>query len=169
MIPLYLKNNIIIKKEKKDKTIGILQSSTGNTELEIYYYGDIYYLKKRPYIVDSQYPCLVKAVDPITKEEFTIYDGMIHGYEAMFCIENSEENIKRELKPFQFRKGKIEIILYYGIDYEEEKDDYEFDREGNVILTYGKLNWEEAKSIGYDFIELRFVHKKTEFLSMELA
>ena len=48
MIPYYLKNHITDVKEKKDTTVGILTSSAGNTNLEIYFYGDTVKSKKAP-------------------------------------------------------------------------------------------------------------------------
>lgn len=168
MIPCYLKKHIVKIKEKKDSTIGILASSTGNTNLEIYYYGDTIKIKKTPYIVDAYYPCLIVGKDPITGEEFVIFDGMKHGYDAMFCNERME-NVTRELKLYEYCKGKIQITLGYSIDYEDEKEEFEFNENGEVILMYGVLDWEEAKSIGFDWLSLKFINAKKEFVDMELA
>ena len=168
MIPCYLKKHIVKIKEKKDSTIGILASSTGNTNLEIYYYGDTIKIKKTPYIVDADYPCLIVGKDPITGEEFVIFDGMKHGYDAMFCNERME-NVTRELKLYEYCKGKIQITLGYSIDYEDEKEEYEFNENGEVILMYGTLDWEQAKSIGFDWLSLKFVDAKKEFVDLELA
>ncbi len=168
MIPCYLKKHIVKIKEKKDSTIGILASSTGNTNLEIYYYGDTIKIKKTPYIVDADYPCLIVGKDPITGEEFVIFDGMKHGYDAMFCNERME-NVTRELKLYEYCKGKIQITLGYSIDYEDEKEEFEFNENGEVILMYGVLDWEEAKSIGFDWLSLKFINAKKEFVDMELA
>ena len=168
MIPCYLKKHIVKIKEKKDSTIGILASSTGNTNLEIYYYGDTIKIKKTPYIVDADYPCLIVGKDPITKEKFVIFDGMKHGYDAMFCNERME-NVTRELKLYEYCKGKIQITLGYSIDYEDEKEEFEFNENGEVILMYGVLDWEEAKSIGFDWLSLKFINAKKEFVDMELA
>ena len=168
MIPCYLKKHIVKIKEKKDSTIGILASSTGNTNLEIYYYGDTIKIKKTPQIVDADYPCLIVGKDPITKEEFVIFDGMKHGYDAMFCNERME-NVTRELKLYEYCKCKIQITLGYSIDYEDEKEEFEFNENGEVILMYGVLDWEEAKSIGFDWLSLKFINAKKEFVDMELA
>jgi hypothetical protein len=168
MIPCYLKKHIVKIKEKKDSTIGILASSTGNTNLEIYYYGDTIKIKKTPYIVDADYHCLIVGKDPITGEEFVIFDGMKHGYDAMFCNERME-NVTRELKLYEYCKGKIQITLGYSIDYEDEKEEFEFNENGEVILMYGVLDWEEAKSIGFDWLSLKFINAKKEFVDMELA
>jgi hypothetical protein len=122
MIPYYLKKHLTSIKENEYSTTGTLVSSTGNTELQIYYYGDTMKIKGTPYIVDSEYPCLIVAKDPTTNEEFTVFDGAKHGYDAMFCNEPCE-NAKRELLPYETYSGKIQIALNYSIDYEEEKEE----------------------------------------------
>ena len=168
MIPYYLKNHITDVKEKKDTTVGILTSSTGNTNLEIYFYGDTVKSMKAPYIVDAEYPCLIIAKDIATGEAFTVFDGMRHGYDAMFC-NGASDDAEREVKLYTHCSGKVQIKLSYSIDYEDEKEDYEFNENGEVILTYGALDWEEAKSIGFDWIWLKFIDAKREFVDLELA
>ena len=168
MIPYYLKKHIKDAKEKKDSTVGILASSTGNTNLEIYFYGDTVKIKKTPYIVDAEFPCLIVAKDPVTNEEFTIFDGMKHGYDAMFCNEVCD-NATRELRHYEYYSGKVQIALGYSIDYEDEREEYEFNENGDVVLMYGALDWEQAKSIGFDWLSLKFVDVKKEFVDLELA
>ena len=168
MVPFYLKNHLINIKEKKDMTKGILVSSTGNSNLEIYFYGELINYKRTPFIIDSEYPCLIVAVDPLTKEEFIVFDGTKHGYDALFCNEKYE-NINRDLEKYEKYSGEIEITLGYSIDYEEEIEEYEFTKNNEVILKYGVMNWEDAKSIGYDWISLKFKKGKKIFLDLELA
>lgn len=168
MIPYYLKEHITDAIEKDDSTVGILTSSTGNTNLEIYFYGDTVKIEETPYIVDAGFPCLIVAKDPVTNEEFTVFDGMKHGYDAMFCNEPCDD-VKRELKIYEYCSGKVQITLGYSIDYEDERDEYEFDENGEVILTYGTSDWEKAKSIGFDWLSLRFVDTNKEFADLELA
>ena len=93
MIPYYLKKHLLKVKEKEDVTIASLVSSTGNTNLEIYYYGELIEIKRVPFIIDSSMPCLIVAKDPKTDEEFIVFDGARHGYDAMlysskFYLEN---------------------------------------------------------------------------------
>ena len=168
MIPYYLKDHLTSVKEKTDSTVGVLTSLAGNEDLEIYFYGDIMKIKRTPYIVDGEMPCLIVAKDPMTKEEFVVFDGMKHGYDAMFCNE-PYDSAKRELKLYEYNSGKVQITLGYGIDYEEEKEEYEFNENGEVILMYGALDWEKAKSIGFDWLSLKFVKGKKEFAEFELA
>lgn len=170
MIPYYLKKHLIDVKEKKDKMTGILVSSTGNTDLEIYYYGELMEdLGPIPYICDGDFPCLIVARDPLTHEEFVIFDGLKHGYNAMFCDEY-EKNIVRDLKLYDFQKGKISVTFGYAIDYEEEKDIYVFNENNEVELIDGSyLDFEKVKSIGYDWLSIKFVKKNREFVDLELA
>ena len=168
MIPYYLKNRITNVKEKKDSTVGILASSAGNTNLQIYFYGDTVKIKKIPHIVDAELPCLIIAKDVATGETFTIFDGMKHGHDAMFCNQACGD-AERELKLYEHGVGKVQITIGFSIDYEDEKEEYEFSENGEVILTYGTLDWEKAKSIGFDWLSLKFADEKKEFVDLELA
>lgn len=168
MIPYYLKNHLIKIKEKDDVTTAILTSSVGNTNLEIYYYGELIENGKVPLIIDSDYPCLIVAKDSKTEEEFVIFDGAIHGYNAMFCNE-TKKDIKRELKKYEFFSGEIIITFGYAIDYDDEIEEYEFNKDGLVKLLYGYKEWSQAKSIGYDWINMKFKKGKREFVEFELA
>ncbi len=169
MIPFYLRNHLTKIKEKKDKTMGVLISSAGNTDLEIYYYGELISIKRKPYIIDSEFPCLIVAKDPLTQEEFVVFDGLKHGYDAMFCNEPFQDCI-RDLELFDFQKGEIAVTFGYGIEYEEEKEDYEFNEFGEIKLIDGTyLDFEKAKSIGFDWITIKFVKINREFVDLELA
>ena len=169
MIPFYLNNHLIDVKEKKDKTTGVLVSSVGNTDLEIYYYGELVSIRRKHYICDGELPCLIVAKDPLTQEEFVVFDGLKHGYDAMFC-NKPIENVKRELKLYDFQKGKIAVTFGYAIDYEDEKEDYTFNDNNEIELINGTyIDFEKAKSIGYDWISMKFVKKNQEFVDLELA
>jgi len=168
VIPYYLKNHLTNVKEKKDSMIGTLISSTGNTDVEIYFYGDTVNIKKTPYIVDAEFPCLIVAKDPITNDEFTVFDGMKHGYDPMFCNE-PYDYAKREIKLFDHYRGKVQITLGYSINYEDEKENYDFNENDEVVLMYGSLEWEKAKSIGFDWLSLKFVNTKKKFVDFELS
>lgn len=169
MIPFYLANKLTDIKEKEDSVSGILVSSTGNTDLEIYYYGELEQIGKTPYIVDGEYHCLIVAKDPLTNEKFVVFDGAKHGYDAMFCNEPIE-NCERELKLYNFARGKIAVTFGYAIDYEEEKEYYTINENNEVKLTDGTfLDWNKAKSIGYDWFSMKSVAKKKVFADFELA
>jgi hypothetical protein len=175
MIPDYLKNHLINIKEKKYETKATIVSSSLNSNLEIYYYGEL--INKRvPFIIDSDLPCLIVAKDPLTNEMFTLFDAAKHGYDNMFSMSEDDVSIynendlkERELVKYEKFSGEIEIFLGYQIDYEAEKDDYEFTKEGHVKLVYGTMEWEKAKSIGYDWICIQFKKGRKKFLNLELA
>lgn len=169
MVPFYLRNHLTDIKEKRDTTTAVLVSSTGNTDLEIYFYGELVSIRRTPYICDGEYPCLIVAKDPLTQEEFVVFDGLEHGYDAMFCNEPIG-NIFRELKLYDFQKGKIAVTFGYSIDYEEEKEEYTFNERNEIELINGTyLDFEKAKSIGYDWLSMKFVKKRREFVDLELA
>lgn len=167
MVPYYLKNNLQEIREKKDRTTAILSSSVGNRNLDILYYGDLIKMKGTHFITDGESPCLIVAKDPISGETFTVFDGAKHGYDAMFCNED-DKTADRGLVRYEKYSGEVQIQLGYSIDYEEEKEDYNL--VGNKVkLTYGFMDWEDAKSIGFDWISLKFMVPKKVFFEMELA
>ncbi len=170
MVPSYLIGHLTDIKEKKDQIKATLISSTGNTELEIYFCGELdEESSKMPFIMQGEQPLLIVAKDPISCEEFVVFDQKIHGYDSMFCDEY-DQSVNQKTCKYDFKPCKVEIKFGYGIDYEEEKDDYDFDESGKVIVNYGLLSWEEVKSIGYDWISLSLVDtKKKEIFEYELA
>ena len=167
MVPYYLENHLKNIRKSKDRVTAILTSSAGNTKLDIFYYGEIIVSKGTPFITDGKFPCLIVAKDPISGEEFTVFDGAKHGYDAMFCNED-DKTADRGLVRYEKYSGEVQIQLGYSIDYEEEKEDYNL--VGNKVkLTYGFMDWEDAKSIGFDWISLKFMVPKKVFFEMELA
>ena len=44
----------------------------------------------------------------------------------------------------------IRIKLICSNDYEDDKEEYEFNESGEDILMYGSFDWEQTKSIGLD-------------------
>lgn len=87
-IPSYLKghlNDVDFADEVLDAT---LVSFTGNSNLEIYYYGEG--VDNEGYILDgADYPSrmFIVARDPEIGEEFVVFDAKKHGYDAMLCDE----------------------------------------------------------------------------------
>lgn len=152
MIPYYLIDHLIEVKEEENTTTGVLVSSARNTNLEIYFYGDLIPINGRDYICDGEFPCLIVAKDPVSQEEFVVFDGSKHGYDAMFCNEPVKD-MDRELKLYNFQKGKISLLFCYAIDYESERENYTFNERNEIELIDGTyLDFEKAKSIGYDWL-----------------
>ncbi len=176
-VPTYLNENACNVKSGDYLSVDI-QSKKGNTLFEVYYYGDLFEVKRKklPCIVDNKtgIPCKIVAKDIETGEEILLFDGYRHGYNAMFCEEFDPAEVeKRTLVKYDIAPCKIHIDFGYSIDYEEEKEDYELDEEDRVTLINGEtISWEEVKRNGFDYISIICETEngeKTEIVSLELA
>lgn len=154
-----------------------LCSITGNEQLEVWYCGNLLTIEgeSKPFIVScDDVPELVAAHDPISGEDFIIFDGGRHGYNSMFCDEYDPVKLKdRTLKKYDIPASKLILELGYSINYEDEKEEYETDEKDNVELIYGdKIPWEQVKQDGIDYIALFYINdkgKKIQILDAELA
>ena len=176
-VPTYLSENASNIKSGDYLSVDI-QSKNGNTLFEVYYYGDLFEVKRKklPCIVDNKtgIPCKIVAKDTETGEEILLFDGYRHGYNAMFCDEFDPEEVeKRTLVKYNIAPCKIHIDFGYSIDYEEEKEDYEVDEADRVTLINGEtISWEEVKRNGFDYISIICETEngeKAEIVSLELA
>ena len=176
-VPTYLNENACNVKSGDYLSVDI-QSKKGNTLFEVYYYGDLFEVKRKklPCIVDNKtgIPCKIVGKDIETGEEILLFDGYRHGYNAMFCEEfDLAEVEKRTLVKYDIAPCKIHIDFGYSIDYEEEKEDYEVDEEDRVTLINGEtISWEEVKRNGFDYISIVCETEngeKAEIVSLELA
>ena len=176
-VPTYLSENACNVKSGDYLSVDI-QSKNGNTLFEVYYYGDLFEVKRKklPCIVDNKtgIPCKIVAKNTETGEEILLFDGYRHGYNAMFCDEFDPEEVeKRTLVKYNIAPCKIHIDFGYSIDYEEEKEDYEVDEEDRVTLINGEtISWEEVKRNGFDYISIVCQTEngeKAEIVSLELA
>ncbi|WP_314305163.1 hypothetical protein [Capnocytophaga gingivalis] len=176
-VPTYLSENACNIKSGDYLSVDI-QSKNGNTLFEVYYYGDLFEVKRKklPCIVDNKtgIPCKIVAKDTETGEEILLFDGYRHGYNAMFCDEFDPEEVeKRTLVKYNIAPCKIHIDFGYSIDYEEEKEDYEVDEADRVTLINGEtISWEEVKRNGFDYISIICETEngeKAEIVSLELA
>lgn len=123
---------------------------------------------ENPLYIGMEYPTGFIAESVVTGERIIIFDSVIHGYDAMFCnTENNPEISYRPLKKSDFSPCEIRMELFYGIDYESEKEYYNFDKNGNCILVSGKtVSWEYVLNNGIDAISLYYRNiggKWTEF------
>ena len=176
-VPTYLNENACNVKSGDYLSVDI-QSKKGNILFEVYYYGDLFEVKRKklPCIVDNKtgIPCKIVAKDTETGEEILLFDGYRHGYNAMFCDEFDPEEVeKRTWVKYNIAPCKIHIDFGYSIDYEEEKEDYEVDEEDRVTLINGEtISWEEVKRNGFDYISIICETEngeKAEIVSLELA
>lgn len=173
--PSYLKGHV---KDLKDKFLSTMTlcSSTLDEELEIWYCGDLSYIEseKQNYIVDTDNsPMLIVARDK-SKEEFVVYDASKYGYDNMFLNVYDDTELKnRKLKKFDIPFSKIILELGYSIDYEDEKDEYNYDENKNIILIDKRvMPLEQVMTDGYDYLSLSYVDKKgkiIQFVDLELA
>ena len=176
-VPTYLSENVCNLKSGDYLSVDI-QSKNGNSLFEVYYYGDLFEVKRKklPCIVDNKtgIPCKIVAKDTETGEEILLFDGYRHGYNAMFCEEFDPAEVeKRTLVKYDIAPCKIHIDFGYSIDYEEEKEDYEVDEADRVTLINGEtISWEEVKRNGFDYISIICETEngeKAEIVSLELA
>jgi len=161
-IPSWLRNNVKNYEENNYVEMTIC-SSTGNELLEIWFYGD--WFEKTDLLVDTEEtPSLFVAKDPSTNEEIVIFDHAKHGYNSMFCDTFEEGKISnRILRKIEIPLSKVFLRLGKNIDYEEEKEDYDFDENGKVILVDGrKISWEDVITDGFDYIALFYIDEKGE-------
>lgn len=175
-IPTYLQSHVKDYEEKGFVTMTLC--ATDQSDLfEIWYYGDLFLVESegREYIVATdKAPALVVAKHLGTGEEIVVFDGAQHGYDNMFCDTYAAEALaSRSLQRLDIPASKIIVELGEGIDYEEEKDEYDFDEEGKVILIDGRhVAWEDVLVDGFDYIGISYIDEKGEkisFLDEELA
>lgn len=176
-IPSYLKGFAAEYKEKGGVvSVNVADSQNGRL-FEIWYYGEFLEIKelKYPLIVGTEYSVVkIVARSVKTGEEILLFDRAFHGYDAMFCNCFPQEEIEnRPLKKLDIPPSKIRIDFGYEIDFDDEKEDYDFDENGNCILMNGTaVSWEEVKSNGMDSIALYYKNQKgrwIEFAEDELA
>lgn len=154
-----------------------LCSSAGNELFEVWYYGDFFEVKgkEQPFIVQTDSaPELIVVRNIATGEQIIVHNGAIHGYNSMFCDEFDAEVIaNRPLKKYPIPPSKLIVELGYGIDYDDEKEDYDVDDEGYATLVDGrKMSWEDLKRNGMDFIGISYENRDgqlIEFYNKELA
>ncbi len=169
-VPFYLNGFTAEYKEKSDFiSVNIADSQNGRL-FEIWYYGEFLEIKelKYPLIVGTEFSVskfIAKSVK--TGEEILLFDRAFHGYDAMFCESFTKEQIEnRPLKKLDIPPSKIKIEFFYGIDFDDEKDDYDFDENGRCILLNGKtMPWEEVKANGMDSIALYYKSEKGKWIN----
>jgi hypothetical protein len=110
----------------------------------LYYYG----VEECGEISDTdEAPMLIVAKSVKTGDEIVVYDGAIHGYDNMFCdTHNQDSLLNRKLTKLKGGPLKIIISVEYSVDYDSEKECYDFLDENNVKLISGKtMLWDDVK------------------------
>lgn len=154
-----------------------LRDPAGNQQFEIFYYGDLLPIEGDPvpYITGTDFSeSLIIAKEIKSGEEILLFDGTRHGYNAMFCDEyTQEQRNNRPLTKLDAPPSEIHIVIGQGIDYEDEKEDYDVNDQEQVSLMDGSMvSWEQVKRDGFDYIALFFVDENGElipFMDEELA
>ncbi|RBW61955.1 hypothetical protein DS884_02830 [Tenacibaculum sp. E3R01] len=155
-----------------------MKTKSGGKIFRIKYYGELH-SKYKNLIVQTEFaPSKIIAVDVSNEEEFLLFDGCFHGYNAMFCDKYSEEQIKNRKAEnvYTSENGneRFELIIstYYGIDYEDEFREV-VDSNGKIELISGKkIDFEEVKRNGFDTLQIWGINEngvKMEIVSEELA
>ncbi|MDR2528084.1 MAG: hypothetical protein LBD04_03565 [Synergistaceae bacterium] len=178
-IPTWLRGHVK-DWEEQDLTTMTLCSSSSVELLEVWYYGDLYEVRgeKQRYIVNTERaPVLIFAREPETGEKFLIFDAAKHGYDNMFCDTYDKKALEaRSLEKMDIPASKLILKLGYSIDYKDEKDEYDFDESGDVLLVNlvdgRKIPWEDVLMDGFDYLALSYINgedKPVQFVDAELA
>ncbi|WP_276483310.1 hypothetical protein [Paraflavitalea pollutisoli] len=121
---------------------------------------------------------LLYAYSEITHEQTLLFDGCKHGYDALFGMDFTQEQINNRpaehvyIDKFGCDTFAVILSAYYGFNYEEEATD-EVDANGLVELSDGsKMPIDVVKRIGFDFFQIIGVNdlqKQTDILNEELS
>ncbi|EAF3627793.1 hypothetical protein CT737_13720 [Listeria monocytogenes] len=176
LIPSYLKNTA--KEVSINDFLNVEIVTTSNEEtFDILYCGTLEEIDGDQLITreDSEIPLKIIAKSTMSGKEILLYDGAYYGYDSMFCDEFEEDATQnRELQKYPINNlSNIRLSIGIGIDYESEKEDYEFDENGNVVLIDERhIPWEQVKTDGFDFLEITATDENGEsllILTEELA
>lgn len=155
-----------------------LQTPGGLTSFQISFYGQLH--SDHPNLITSTEfaPALIYAVDPNTGHAIVLFDGCVHGYNALFCDTFTNEQVQNRppIDSYKDDDGNdtftITISAYYGINYDDEFTD-EVDANGLIeLVNSNKMPFEEAKRNGFDALQIWVTnqHGKTvQIVSEELA
>ena len=182
-IPTYFKesNYKIVEVEEDFSSIRIvneLEKDKYNEFFEIYYFGELDSDAVITEIFDEKTsaikPCKVVAKCIETGKEILLYDQLKYGYNSLFCDKFDLETFdNRPLVKLDIPNSKIEIDLGYSIDYDEEKEDFEFD-DNNYLETINgeEISFEAVKKDGFDYIKISAIDEDEiirEVLNLELS
>ncbi|EKT61425.1 hypothetical protein [Providencia burhodogranariea] len=175
--PSYLPENLILLNENDVLTEVYLGSQVSDELFTIWHNGELLPIQGEPmdYIVAKENsPLRIVAKHCVSGQEIIIFDGSLYGYDAMFCDDPDESTLlSLPLIQYGFSAAALKLSFFYNIDYENEKDNYEFDEHGDVILINGcAMSWEDVKRNGFDAFTLALFdnnENELEVVSLELA
>ncbi len=181
--PIYLEKFVTYENEEYFKDVdlnvewrGQIQSSTHNKKFRIKFYGDLMTetytgikISDTGFIVGDYFSeALIVAEDIESQEQILLFDYCKHGYNAMFCDEYTKEQITNRplTNIFKDKDGNevFEIMLsaYYGIDYDDEMEDYLNDDNKIELLSVEIITKEELKRNGFDYFFINVYNEKGE-------
>lgn len=182
-VPTYLnkENYEVLSIDDTFTTISIfneLENGYTNKNYEIYFYGELVFDNIITGIYDeeknSEKPCIIVAKCIKTGKEVLLFDQAKYGYNSMFCDEFDFENVKnRQLKKLDIPISKIIVDFAYNIDFDEEKEDFEFDEDDFTETINGeKISFDVVKNDGFDYIKITAIDEvgiKRIICELELA
>jgi hypothetical protein len=137
-----------------------LKTASGQKKFKITYFGQLHSDYQNLIVGTDDMPALVIAVESVSGEEILIFDGCRHGYNALFCDNYSEKNMKyrKANKLYKAPNGtdtfELTISTYNGIDYDDEFAS-DVDQDGFIELIDGtKVEFETAKRNGFDTLQI---------------
>jgi hypothetical protein len=155
-----------------------LKSASGHTNFKIKFYGQLHEDYPNLIVGTDFAPSLIFAVDALSGQEFLLFDGCAHGYNALFCDSYSEEQIAQRPTTHFYRdpdgEDTFEIVIstYNGVDFADEFAD-EMDENGFIeILNGTKMSLEDVRRNGYDTLQIwatNALGKTVDCVSEELA
>ena len=137
----------------------LLSNDQNGDWYDIYYYGEI---AEYGWIGETdEAPELIVAKSIKSGNEIVLFDGAIHGYNNLFVYAHSKDKLSnRKLAKLNSQSSKVKIIVEYSIDYESEKDGYDFSDENNLALIDGRImSWDDVKRNGISWIWITLIDK----------
>ncbi len=170
-IPQSLMDSFRIK-EKEYVWTRQLVSSEGNTKFRISFNGE----KSGSLITGkNELPSLISLTNVDDDEQILMFDGSIHGYNAVFWEEFPNEVNGRKLEQSYSHNGQSEfeivVLVRYSPHIKEEFDE-DIAKDGFVMNNRNEKLGKEAFSNGFDSIEIYGFGtdgKKIEILAEETA
>ncbi|PWJ31143.1 hypothetical protein [Sediminitomix flava] len=103
-----------------------LISNSGNSRFKIKYYGKRHDEYPSLIVSENFSPLKISVVDILTDDEILLFDGSIHGYNALFCdkytLEQLNKRTESEIYVSDENQDTFEVIIstIHSINYNEE-------------------------------------------------
>jgi hypothetical protein len=156
---------------------GQLRDGEGNMQFRIKFYGQLHQKYSNLIVGIEGVPPLVIAESLLSGKEIVLFDGCVHGYNAMFCDEFPEAE-RADGTYYRDKQGEelfsvVVSVCNSHFFLEGEDDELEVDEDGMVTLLNGKrIDHATAKRDAFDGIGITVRNAsgfQTEILQEELA